>query len=164
MIDLVRRALAVNQAMLALGNETFEAEGAVFVRNRSLAAVWDCNHVAHITAATPEEIDRLLARADEEFAHISYRRFDVDAYTPPEFEARLAHPGYGAGPASVWWLEGPPAGEPRPYEIRPVETEADWRAYADLHDIDWRDYVDRLGRRGDVWGAEAMYPARQIGR
>jgi hypothetical protein len=36
MSDLLRRALAVNQSMFALGNETFEADGGTFVRNRDL--------------------------------------------------------------------------------------------------------------------------------
>lgn len=70
--DLVRRALAVNQAFLALGNEQFEADGARFVRNRSIPDVRDSNHVAHVTASTPEEIDRLLARAEREFADLRY--------------------------------------------------------------------------------------------
>src|SRR3990170_218415 len=146
MADLTRQALAVNQAFLALGNEVFEADGARFVRNREIPAIWDCNHVAHVRAATPEEIDRLLARADAEFGHLSYRRFDVDAYTPPEFEARLSHEGYRGGDALVMVLEGGPAGEPKPCEIRPIENEADWQAYEALPEIDWRDYVDRLGR------------------
>ena len=161
MADLTRQALAVNQAFLALGNEVFEADGARFVRNRAIPAVWDCNHVAHVRAAKPEQIDRLLARADKEFNHISYRRFDVDAYTPPEFEARLSHEGYRGGDALVMVLEGGPAGEPKPCEIRPIENEADWQAYEALHEIDWRDYVDRLGRRDDVWVAESMYRARR---
>ena len=161
MADLTRQALAVNQAFLALGNEVFEADGARFVRNRAIPAVWDCNHVAHVTASKPEQIDRLLARADKEFNHISYRRFDVDAYTPPEFEARLSHEGYRGGDALVMVLEGGPAGEPKPCEIRPIENEADWQAYEALHEIDWRDYVDRLGRRDDVWVAESMYRARR---
>ena len=88
--NLARRALAVNQAFLALGNERFEAEGAVFVRNRSLPAERNCNHVAHVTAATPEEIDRLLARLGREFAGLPYRCFDLDFTAPPELEARLA--------------------------------------------------------------------------
>ncbi len=65
MADAARSALSVNEAYQALGNERVEAEGATFVRNREIADIWDANHLAHITASTPEEIDRLLERVEQ---------------------------------------------------------------------------------------------------
>lgn len=162
MTDLARRALAVNQALLALGNEVLQADGAVFVRNRSLPAVRDANHVVHVTASTPEEIDRLLARVEREFAHLSYRRFNVDFSTPPAFEARLAHEGYRCGDYLVMVLDGEPTGEAQPHDIRLVESEADWQAYAALHELDWREYIDRLGRQEESWTANEMFRNRRI--
>jgi hypothetical protein len=36
MTDLARRALDVNQSLLTLGNERFEADGGTLIRNRSI--------------------------------------------------------------------------------------------------------------------------------
>ncbi len=147
--DLTRRALAVNQALLALGHETFEAGGALFVRDRAVPRIRDANHVTAVTASTPQEVDRLLARAEREFAGFPHRRFDVDPGTPPAFQARLALEGYGRDEALVMVLEGEPRGEPQPCEIRPVEDEAGWAAHDQLHRLDWSEYTARLGRAGD---------------
>ena len=133
-----------------MGNERFEADGGVFVVNKSIAQVHDANHVARITASTPDEVDALLARAEREFAHLPYRRFDIDPFTPPEFEARLAHVGYRASDALVMLLEGELRGTAKPFEIRLVESDADWEAYGALHAIDWQDYVERIGEPDDA--------------
>lgn len=161
--DLARRALAVNQAFLALGNERFQAEGAVFVRNRALPEVRNCNHVAHVTASTPEGIDRLLARVECEFAGLPYRCFDLDFTALPELEARLAHEGYRRDDVLIMVLEGEPAGEPRPHDMREVEDEAGWTAYGALNELDWAE--DNPGEDEDPnvdWTAETMLRARRI--
>ncbi|HEV8575138.1 MAG TPA: hypothetical protein VGR43_10580, partial [Dehalococcoidia bacterium] len=87
--ELVRQSLDVNAANLALGHETFEAEGATFVRNQTYRNIYDANHVTRVTASSPEEINRLLARAEQEYAHAGHRRYDVDFRTHPSFIARL---------------------------------------------------------------------------
>lgn len=158
---LVRRALAVNQALLALENEVFEAEGATFVRNRSVPAIRDSNHVANVRARTPEQIDRLLARVEREYAGVPHGRFDLDLDTPPEFEARLALEGYRGDEALVMLLEGELIGEATACDIRAVETETDWAVYAALHAIDWRDYTERLGRPAQPDVGEAMMRCRR---
>lgn len=162
MNDLVRRALAVNQDMLALGNEVFPADGATFVRNRSVPTIRDANHVAHVTARTLEEIDRLLARVEQEFAGYRHRRFDVDPLTPPEFEARLAHDGYQASDLMYMLLEGELQGEAKECDIRLVDTEADWEDYERLCRIDWRQPAPGLDRQGESWTAEEMFRNRRI--
>lgn len=159
--DLIRRALAVNQAFLALGNERFEAEGAVFVRNRSLPAVRNCNHVAHVTASTSEEIDRLLARVEREFAGLPYRCFDLDFTAPPELEARLAHEDYRRDDVLIMVLEGDLTGEPRPHDIREIEDEAGWAAYGALSEIDWREDNQEADQDVD-WNADVVLRARRI--
>ena len=161
MTDLVRRALDVNQAFLALGNELFQADGATFVRNRSLPEIRDSNHVAHVTASTPDEIDRLLARVEREFAGFPQRRFDLDYATPPAFEARLAHDGYQSNEALVMVREGDLIGEAKSHDIRLVGDDAGWEAYAALHEIDWREYTERLGRPAHMWVADEMYRSRR---
>ena len=162
MKDLASRAIDVNQAYLALGNERFEAAGATFVRNRDLPAVRNCNHAAYVTASTPEEIDRLLARAEREYAGLPYRCFDLDFRAPPGFEARLAHDGYTRFDMLVMVLEGELAGESPAHDIRPVEDEAAWAAYGALHEIDWHDFNESLGGASDDWNAAVMLRARRI--
>lgn len=144
MTDAALAAVIVDEEFMVLGNERFEAEGAMFIRNRQAPDIWDANHVAHVTAATPDEIERLLARIDEEFANHRHRRFHLDFTTPPAFEARLALEGYERGNSLLLLLEGDLPGEPPEYEIRLVESEADWAAYSALHDVDWREYKQRM--------------------
>jgi GNAT superfamily N-acetyltransferase len=161
MTDTIRKALAVNQALLALGNEVFEADGATFIRNRSAPELTDANHVAHVTASAPDEVERLLARVEREFRGCPHRRFDIDFTTPPAFEARLAVEGYQRFPLVVMLLEGNPAGDAVPCDIRLAEGDAGWDDYAALHEVDWREYAPRLGRPEEVWTAGAMVRSRR---
>jgi GNAT superfamily N-acetyltransferase len=162
MTDAARSALAVNQAWQALGNERFQADGATFIRNRAVPDIRDANHVTHVTASTPQQIDRLLARVEREFTGEPHRRFDVDFRTPPSFEAHLVLDGYRRSDALVMLLEGKLTGEARPFDIRPVSDEADWQAYVALHDVDWREYRDRIESPYDEKTAEAMMRSRQL--
>jgi GNAT superfamily N-acetyltransferase len=154
--ELAAKALDVNAANLAIGHERFEADLAVFVRNRAFSRIYDANHVSHVTAANAQEIDRLFARVDAEYEGIAHRRYDVDFRTPPEFVARLVLDGYERTDALVLVLERDLAGETREHEIRAVETEADWVAYADLHAIDWSEHMERQKRAEDPSVPEQM--------
>lgn len=140
------RALDVDQANLALGHETIEAEGAKFVRNRAFPRIYDANHVTRVTASTPHEIDRLLARVEIEYEGIGHREFGVDFRTPPTFTARLALEGYERRDSLVMLLEGDLIGEATEHEIRALETNEDWQAYAELHALDWRENTERTKR------------------
>lgn len=144
MSDLALRAVAVDEAFMALGNECFEADGATFIRAPDWPDIWDANHAAHVTASTPEEIERLLARTEREFAGHRHRRFHLDFTAPPEFEARLALEGYERSDSLLLALEDELTGDPPEYEVRAVESEDDWSAYSILHDLDWREYKGRM--------------------
>ena len=162
MTDAARSALTVSEAFSALGNERFEAEDATFVRNREIADIWDANHVSGMTASTPEAIDRLLERVEHEFAGFNHRQFHVDFRTPPALEARLALEGYQGSETLVMLLEGEPQGQPKRHEIRPLTDDADRQAYTGLHDLDWREYKDRIpGGSIDEKTAEALLRCRQ---
>ena len=154
--EYARRALDTNAANLALGHETFEAEGARFVRNRASSRIYDANHVSHVIAANGPAIERLLTRVDAEYQGIGHRRFDVDFRTPPEFVARLVLDGYERTDALVLLLEGDLIGEAREYEVRPLETRADWGAYEELHEIDWSEHMERQKRAEDPSVPEQM--------
>ena len=163
MKDLARRAVAVTQKMFELGNERFEAEGALFVRNRSMPALHEANHVSRVSAATPQAIGRLLARAEREFAGLPHLRFDLDADTPTAFEARLALEGYDPNPMLVMALEGPLQGRPPKdaFDIRLVEGDSGWADYEALHDVDWHAYAEGDGSPAGKWTADEMLRGRR---
>lgn len=161
MADLIRQALDVNLAMLAMGSDSFEAEGARFARNRDIPLVWDGNHVSHVTARAPEEIERLLHRVDAEFSDVSYRRYEVDRDTPPEFEAMLSCDGYKPQSLVAMLLEGKPRGQAKSLDVRLIETEEAWDAYAALCALDWEVYSETLGKPEDIWTARDMFRARR---
>jgi GNAT superfamily N-acetyltransferase len=144
--DLARRALEVNEAQYALANECFDADGARFIRNTTTPAVRDANHVSHVTASTPEEIDRLLSRVEREYAHAPARAYHCDFRTPPGFEARLMLDSYFLRDSLVSVLHDDLIGEPRPFNITSVESEEDWRLFEELHALDWRETRERLGQ------------------
>ena len=114
------------------GEERFEAEGAVFVRNRSIPDRYYANRVEQVTASTSEEIARLSERVEVEFEGFRHRYFYVDRDTPTEFEAWLLMEGYQRSDSLVMVLTGELRGTPMPHEIRFVETDADWLALYDL--------------------------------
>lgn len=114
------------------GEERFEAEGALFVRDRSIPDRYYANRVEQVTASTPEEIARLSDRVEVAFEGYRHRYFYVDRDTPTEFEAWLLMEGYQRSDSLVMVLTDDPRGTPKPHEIRLVESDADWLAYYDL--------------------------------
>ena len=159
---LASRALDVDAANLALGHETFEACGATFVRNRAYPLIYDANHVAQISASTPEEIDSLLARIDQEYDHAAHREFGVDFRTPPAFVARLLLDGYERRDSLVMVLEGDLHARPSDIEIRPVQTEDDWREYAALKKLDWLEHEGRIKKAPEPAVGEALYAVARL--
>ena len=141
--SLADRALDANASMLALGCEVFETEDARFVRNRDVPNRWDSNHVSRIRAATPNAIDRLVARARQEFEAPGMLSFEVDYRTPPEFEARLVQEGFEGDDGLVMVLEGELIGGAKPCEIRLVDGDDAWAEYGKLHAIDWKSYREK---------------------
>ncbi len=161
MDQLTRRAQAVNQAYLALGNEQFDADGGSFVRNREVPEVRDSNHVTRITASSPAEIDRLFVRVEREFTDTPHRTYHIYSDTPPAIEARLALEGYERNDALVMLLEGDLAGEVKDHDIRLVESEDSWQAYRSLHMADWISYREAAGEADPGAGGEAMFRSRR---
>jgi len=164
--DLAHGALTVTFDWMALGCERFQVDGASFVRNRSVPRIRDCNQVTDVTAATEAEIDRLLARADREFAGCPHRQFRADFQTPPAFEARLVADGYEWVETLALVLDGDVTGEGPEHDIRPLESAADWEAYGALHALDWGETGEKLPKRPDpeVWravGREMVESRRQ---
>jgi len=117
--------------------------GARFVRDRAHPSIWDANHVDSIVASTPEEIDALLEAAERAYAHCGHVRFDVDARTPPAFEARLVLDGWRRPRESlVMVLEGRLRGDPAPFRIEGTASAADWADFAALQALEWTEGGD----------------------
>ncbi len=160
--DAAVQALRVNDANLALGHDVFGAAGATFVRARRFPDIYDANHVTHITASTPDEIDSLLERADREFAQSHHRKFHTDFTTPPQFEARLALEGYTPNDALVMLLEGDLRAGVKPHDIRPVDTDAGWHAYEALHAMDWEEHAARINPDAPPSVGEALAATQRL--
>lgn len=141
--ELLRRAIDVNLDNLGLGNDVFEAAGATFVRNTAYPRVHDANFVTRVHVHTPAEIDALLERAEQEYAHCRHRCFRVDNAVSPEFEARLALDGYTQSGALLSVLEGDLVGPAKPVELREVGDDAGWDAFFKLSIADWEEYAAR---------------------
>ena len=154
-----KAAVIVNQDRLALGNERFEADGATFVRNRRFPEWMDANHVAYVTASTPQEIDRLLERVEKEFDGFPHRRFDLEPDTAPTFQARLVQHGYRRGDEIILLLRGELRGAAKPADIRLVKDDSDWDAIAGLVELEWQEYRERTGDH-----SARISPWRQVGK
>ena len=107
-----------------------------FVCGREIPHVHDANLVSWARAETDEEIDRVLARADELYAELSHRKVMLDPDTPAAFEARLVLEGYRPHPHLELVLEGDLAATPSRTDLRLVESEEDWRSLAQLWQLD----------------------------
>ena len=162
MSDLTRRAVATDYGFMALGSERFDAEGATFIRNASVPLIRDANQVISVGASSANEIDRLLARADREYAGSPHRQFRIDFTASPEFEARLVLEGYERKDTLVMLLEGDLIGAAKPHDIRPVESEADWQAYSSLHEIDLREYAEKIPGGIEAPVVEQLMLARRV--
>jgi ribosomal protein S18 acetylase RimI-like enzyme len=138
-----RVAVDVNWRNLALGHEVFAAQGATFVRNRALPGIFDANFVFGMTASTDDEIEQLLSLVSSEYAHTAQITFRTDPFTPPTVEARLELEGFDRSDALILLLEGPPRRQAMRVDLRLVEDEVAWRAYAELKLMDWREYSRR---------------------
>ena len=134
--------------MLALGHETFQVDGATFVRDRAVPDIWDANHVTSVSADSDETIDRLLARVEHEFAGFGHRRFDLDFTTPPAFEARLVLIGSRPRESLVMLLEGDLGGRVATADIRECAGAAEWAAFEALALDNWRESSRRQGLTG----------------
>ncbi len=155
------RALDVAQAWLALGADVFDADGARFVRDRRFPGLPGCNFVSHVTAASPAAIERLLERVGQEFAGLPFRQFQVDARTPPPFEARLVLDGYRREDALILVLDGPLRGDAPVHDVRPIADGDGWRAWEALNVIDWREYRERTAATEDLAHGAAVAASRR---
>jgi GNAT superfamily N-acetyltransferase len=144
--ELVRRACETYEAYFALGNECVAEPQLRFVRNLEARRVYDANHVAQVSASTPEEIERVLARSAEVFEDFGHLCFHVGPETPPAFEARLCLDGYEEEATLQLLLEGELQAEARAVEIRRASSDADWEVIRRLTRLDHDEQASLQGR------------------
>ena len=150
--ELLRRVCDARAAYNELGNAVIAEPRARFVRNPATPLVHDANVTSWVRAEADDEIDAVLARADELYAGLRHRKVMLDPGTPAAFEARLALEGYEPNPHVELVLEGDLLRTPPPVGMRPVEAESDWRSLAAL----WRLDHDEEAAKGhhDPWPPE----------
>lgn len=146
---------AIDEFPIYAAGERFEADGAVFVRNRSIPDKYYANHVEQVTASTPDEIARLGERVEVEFEGFRHRCFYVDRDTPVEFEAWLLMEGYQRTDSLVMVLTDDLRTAPKPHEIRLVETDADWQALHDLVALADREFDPSARQTGNERPSDA---------
>jgi GNAT superfamily N-acetyltransferase len=142
--DATLKALQVNWLNLALGHETFDADGATFVLNPKYPAIFDANFVFNARASSGDEVSRLMARARREYAHCDTLTFHVGPGSSPALESRLGLIGRERNASLVMLLEGPLVGTSRMHDLRPIEDEAGWSALAELKRASWREHAPRM--------------------
>lgn len=129
-----------------LGNEVVAGDRVRWVRNPACVEIYDANHGSAVRAATPDGIDAVLREADERYAGLEHRTFKVDPGTPTAFEARLLLDGYEGESELQLLLTAELRADPRPVDIRPVETPADWAAVARLTRLDHEEEAVKANR------------------
>jgi GNAT superfamily N-acetyltransferase len=145
MTDWARAAIRVDQTHEALGHRTFGAEGAVFISNPALPDIHVANYVRSVTVGTPDAIERLLAKAEREFAGCPHRCFEVDLDTPPAFEAKLVHGGYEPRGFVLMVLEGELQGHAKTVDLALADDERSWAAADRLKRLDWAEARAKVG-------------------
>jgi GNAT superfamily N-acetyltransferase len=148
--DLLRRVFDARAAYNELGNAVVEERHARFVHNVETPNVHDANLVSLVRAETDDEIDAVLARADELYAPLRHRKVMMDPGTPPAFEARLVLEGYEPHPHVEQVLEGTLSSSSSPCDLRMVESDDDWRSLTEL----WQSQHDEEVAKGqhNPWG------------
>ena len=117
-----------------------------FVRNLEARSVYDANHIAKVSASTPEEIEQALVRSAEVFEDFEHLCFHVGPFTPPAFEARLCLDGYEEDPTLQMLLEGELQAEPPAVEIRLASSDADWEVIRRLTRLDHDEQASLQGK------------------
>jgi len=131
------RLCATLSGYFALGNESFERAGGLFVRNLDCPTIYDANQVAVVRGVEPPgQIDALLAEAEQVCSVSGHRKLRCDPLTPPVFEARLVADGYAVTSELHMLLEDELRTRPREAQLRPVESDEDWATLERLTRLD----------------------------
>ncbi|MGI8795209.1 MAG: GNAT family N-acetyltransferase [Acidimicrobiia bacterium] len=162
--DLLRRVFDARAAYNELGNTVIAGSWARFVHSAETPNVHDANLVTRVWAGTDDEIDRVLARADEVYGDLRHRKVMIDPDTPAAFEARLVLDGYELHAHVELVLEGELRAPPdASVDVRRVESNDDRRSLTEL----WQAQHDEEVAKGqhDPWRpgvVEQMVTSKQF--
>lgn len=126
---------------------------ATFVVNPAHPNVWDANQVSRVSAASPAQIDELLAEMERRFSHAPDRVAITDDFTPPGFVARLAFEDYRERVSVLQMVlddGATPAGR-ADLTLREVREAADWDA---LWRLAVRDFAEGARSSGVSFGSD----------
>jgi GNAT superfamily N-acetyltransferase len=154
----------------ALGHPSFDDGLCRIVVDAAHPDLWDANHVSAVRAASPAEIDQVLASAERAFAHCRHRLFVVDPLTPASFVARLAADDHRELTPTIQMVLQRELPQPsHAATIRPVEGDHDWELLADLLEADHAEGarshdvpLDPAVTRGMIAGYRAKAPRAQF--
>jgi GNAT superfamily N-acetyltransferase len=149
---LFQRVCDARAAYNELGNTVVEEPTARFVCNPATPLVHDDNILSWVRAQTDDDIDAVLARADDLYGGLRHRKVMLDPGTPAAFEARLVLEGYEPHPHVELVLDGDLRATPAPVDVRPVESDDDWRSLAVLWRLDHEEEVEK--GQHDPWASE----------
>lgn len=145
--DPAARACRTYRAYLALGHEVLKGPGGCVVRERRTPRIYDANHLQAGHAGTPGAVEALLDFADRALAGLGHRHVLTEPATSAALVAAVALRGYAPKPTLQMLLPGPLAGPaPAPIDLRPAESEEDWRAFRTLLRQDHEEDCARRGR------------------
>ncbi len=137
------------EAFLAQGHERRPGPQGFVVRCNASPRIYDANFLAGVKARTPDEIRALLDFQEQAMDELPHRHVLTGPGTPAEFTAELVLRSYKASPTLQLVLEGELDGPPPdPRDIRPVETEADWRSFERLLRMDHEEENRKPGSPG----------------
>jgi ribosomal protein S18 acetylase RimI-like enzyme len=132
-LDLTRRIAETYRWHRRLGARVIETSCCCIVADPVHPGVWESNHVESVIAETDHEIDAVFAAMEVELAHTNWRVAHTDGFTPDAFLARLAFADYQQRFVAIQMaLGGPVRVAPTPLDLRPVESDDDWRRLAAL--------------------------------
>ncbi len=142
----VARTCRTYRDYLALGNDVREGPACRSVRCDPAPSIYEANHIQCITAASPEELDRLFAFQEEVLGDRDHRQMLIDPATPPAVTAALALRGYSPTPLLQLVLEGALQGPPPPAaDLRLAESDEDW---SHLHRLFRENHLEKDAKSG----------------
>lgn len=132
------------RAHLALGTNQTEGDGWWAISQPLAPDV----HDAHLFHIDPDAKAPIVREAFEShFEKIDYTNVLTDPFTPARLIAHLTLDDFDPNPTLQLLLEGPLRGpQPAPLEIRPVESDDDWRELARLFRADHTEKNQKAGK------------------
>ena len=140
---LVRGVYEMDTAFMGLGNATASEAGATIIHNPDALLVRDANQVDLTTHDATPAFDAVLAYTDTILADAPVRTVRTSPLTPPSLVAELVCAGFQRNEGLMLLLEDTLNATPPAHDIRRMETDADWDAWAVLDSLNWAETANK---------------------